>query len=128
MTLTGQIIGAAMEVHRTLGPGFIESIYHRALLHELGLRHLNCDTERQVDVRYKDQLIGQHRLDIVVENSVIVELKAVSTMAEVHIAQTLSYLKATNIEVALLVNFGLPSLVWKRLIKSRELRELREFI
>jgi len=63
-----------------------------------------------------------------VENGVIVELKAVSTMAEVHIAQTLSYLKATNIEVALLVNFGLPSLVWKRLIKSRELRELREFI
>jgi len=128
MTLTGQIIGAAMEVHRTLGPGFVELIYHRALLHELGLRRLFCKTELQVDVCYKNQLIGQHRLDLVVENTVIVELKAVSAIIDTHVAQTLSYLKATNIEVALIVNFGLPSLTWKRLIKSREFRELREFI
>jgi GxxExxY protein len=128
MTLTGQIIGAAMEVHRTLGPGFVESIYHRALLHELGLRRLFCETEVHVEVSYKNQLIGQHRLDLVVENTVIVELKAVSAIVDTHIAQTLSYLKATNIEVALIVNFGLPSLTWKRLIKSREFRELREFI
>jgi GxxExxY protein len=128
MTLTGQIIGAAMEVHRTLGPGFVELIYHRALLHELGLRRLFCETELQVDVCYKNRLIGQHRLDLVVENTVIVELKAVSAIIDTHVAQTLSYLKATNIEVALIVNFGLPSLTWKRLIKSREFRELREFI
>ena len=128
MTLTGKIIGAAMEVHRTLGPGFLESIYHRALIHELALCNLSCESELQIDVCYKNQLIGHHRLDIVVENTVIVELKAVSAIVDTHIAQTLSYLKATNLEVALIVNFGLPTLVWKRLIKSRELRELRELI
>jgi GxxExxY protein len=127
MTLTGQIIGAAMEVHRALGPGFIESIYHRALVHELGLRGLSYETEVEIAVRYKNQLIGQHRLDIVVK-TVIIELKAVSAIVDIHVAQTLSYLKATNMEVALIMNFGLPSLTWKRLIKSRELRELREFI
>ena len=106
----------------------LESIYQRALLHELALRGLSFETERHVDVRYKDQLIGQHRLDIVVENRVIVELKAVSAIVDMHVAQTLSYLKATKIEVALIINFGSRSLTWKRLIKSRELRELREFI
>jgi GxxExxY protein len=128
MTLTGQIIGAALEVHRALGPGFVESVYHRALLHELTLRHLSCQTELQVDISYKSQLVGQHRMDLVVEGTVILELKAVSAIIDTHIAQTLSYLKATGLEVALILNFGLPSLVWKRLIKSRELRELREFI
>lgn len=128
MTLTGQIIGAAMEVHRALGPGFIESIYHRALVHELGLRGLSYETDVEIAVRYKNQLIGQHRLDIVVRKTVIIELKAVSAIVDIHVAQTLSYLKATNMEVALIMNFSLPSLTWKRLIKSRELRELREFI
>jgi GxxExxY protein len=128
MTLTGQIIGAALEVHRTLGPGFIESIYHRALVHELTLHRLACQAEVHIDVQYKTQIVGKHRLDLVVENTVIVELKAVSAILDTHVAQALSYLKATNIEVALIINFGLPSLAWKRLIKSRELRELREFI
>jgi GxxExxY protein len=82
----------------------------------------------EIAVRYKNQLIGQHRLDIVVRKTVIIELKAVSAIVDIHVAQTLSYLKATNMEVALIMNFGLPSLTWKRLIKSRELRELREFI
>jgi GxxExxY protein len=127
MTITGEIIGAALEVHRTLGPGFVESVYHRALLHELDLRHLSCETELQIDICYKKHLVGQHRLDII-EQTVIVELKAVNAIVDVHVAQTLSYLKATNMEVALIINFGLLSLVWKRLIKSRELRELREFI
>jgi GxxExxY protein len=98
-----------MEVHRALGPGFIESIYHRALVHELGLRGLSYETEVEIAVRYKNQLIGQHRLDIVVK-TVIIELKAVSAIVDIHVAQTLSYLKATNMEVALIMNFGLPSL------------------
>jgi GxxExxY protein len=89
---------------------------------------LACQAEVHIDVQYKTQIVGKHRLDLVVENTVIVELKAVSAILDTHVAQALSYLKATNIEVALIINFGLPSLVWKRLIKSRELRELREFI
>jgi GxxExxY protein len=67
MKLTGRIIGAALEVHKLLGPGFVESIYHRALLHELNLRSLFTQTEQQIDIHYKDQIVGKHRLDIIVE-------------------------------------------------------------
>lgn len=87
MTLTGQIIGAALEVHHLLGAGFIESIYHRSLLRELKLRGLSTQTELLVEVRYKDECVGKHRLDIVVDNLVIVELKAASAINEVHKAQ-----------------------------------------
>ncbi len=126
MKLTGRIIGAALEVHKHLGPGFVESIYHRALLHELNLRSLFAETEQQIDIHYKDQIVGKHRLDIIVEKTVVVEVKAVNAIADVHMAQALSYLKATNLELALLFNFGQPQLSWKRLINSREGRELRE--
>ena len=126
MKLTGGIIGAALEVHKLLGPGFVESIYHRALLHELNLRSLFTQTEQQIDIHYKDQIVGKHRLDIIVEKTVVVELKAVNAIADVHMAQALSYLKATNLELALLFNFGQTQLSWKRLINSREGRELRE--
>src|SRR6267378_8604764 len=102
MKLTGRIIGAALEVHKLLGPGFVESIYHRALLHELNLRSLFTQTEQQIDIYYKDQIVGKHRLDIIVEKTVVVELKAVNAIADVHMAQALSYLKATNLELALL--------------------------
>ena len=118
--LTYQIIGAAIEVHNILGPGFLESIYKHALLRELGLQGLRAASETEVAIAYKEHTVGNHRLDIVVEDTVIVELKAVSAITDVHIAQALSYLKATNIELALIFNFGAPSLVWKRLIKSRE--------
>jgi len=126
MKLTGRIIGAALEVHKLLGPGFVESIYHRALLHELNLRSLFTQTEQQIDIHYKDQIVGKHRLDIIVEKTVVVELKAVNAIADVHMAQALSYLKATNLELALLFNFGQTQLSWKRPINSREGRELRE--
>jgi GxxExxY protein len=125
--LTERIIGAAMEVHRHLGPGFLESIYKHALLHELELRNLSTKTEFEVHITYKDRPIGKHRLDIIVEETVVVELKAVSAFNEVHMAQALSYLRATNLELALIFNFGEPSLVWKRLIKSRGLRGLHGF-
>src|SRR5262245_653221 len=117
-----------MEVHNELGPGFLESVYKHSLIHELVLRGLQATTEVEVPIQYKTHLVATHRLALVVGNSVILELKAVSSLSDVHVAQVLSYLKATNLEVALLLNFGEPSLVWKRLIKSRELRELREFI
>jgi GxxExxY protein len=117
--LTEQIIGAAMEVHNHLGPGFLESLYKHALLYELHLRGLSTATELEVQIVYKSHPIGKHRLDIVVANQVIIELKAVSGLNDVHIAQALSYLTATRLELALLLNFGQPSLSWKRLIKSR---------
>jgi GxxExxY protein len=117
--LTHQIIGAAMEVHKLLGPGFVESIYHHALTHELTLRGVETKTEVEVCISYKGTRIGRHRLDIVVNDTVIVELKAGSSINDVHIAQAISYLTATGLELALILNFGGPSLSWKRLIKSR---------
>jgi GxxExxY protein len=117
--LTEQIIGAAMEVHNHLGPGFLESLYKYALLYELHLRGLTTETELEVQISYKDHPIGKHRLDVVVNDKVIIELKAVSGINDVHIAQALSYLTATRLELALVLNFGEPRLSWKRLIKSR---------
>ena len=117
--LTHEIIGAAMEVHSLLGPGFLESIYKNALLHELGLRGIQTDVEAEVCIAYKNRTVGKHRLDIVANGTVIIELKAVPAIADVHIAQGISYLTATKLELALILNFGGSSLSWKRLIKSR---------
>ena len=108
-----------MEVHRVLGPGFLEAIYKKALWHELRLRGLDVTTELEVPVTYKNEIVGKHRLDIVVEGQVILELKAMNAISEFHTAQTLSYMTATRIELALILNFECPSLSWKRLIKSR---------
>lgn len=116
--LTRAIIGAAMEVHRTLGPGFLESIYGRALSRELSLRGFFTTSEFEVQIRYKEFVVGRHRMDLVVENKVIVELKATQSIAEIHLAQALSYMKATSLSVSLIVNFGEPSLTWKRLVST----------
>ena len=107
-----------MEVHRALGPGFLESIYRKALLHELHLRSVPTKAELEVRVAYKDLIVGKHRLDMVVEDRVIIELKAAVGITDIHIAQALSYMKATGLEIAIIINFGQDSLVWKRLIKK----------
>jgi GxxExxY protein len=117
--LTRTIIGASMEVHRVLGPGFLESIYRHALSRELLLRGLSANAEFEVQVKYKDFVVGRHRIDLVVENQVIVELKATNGLAEVYFSQALSYMKATNLPVSLIINFGEASLTWKRLAKTR---------
>ena len=117
--LTYEIIGAAMEVHSLLGPGFLESIYKNALLHELSLRGIQTQVEEEVCIAYKNRTVGKHRLDIIANGTVIIELKAVPAISDLHIAQSLSYLTATRLELALILNFGGPSLSWKRLIKSR---------
>jgi GxxExxY protein len=117
--LTRTIIGAAMEVHSALGPGFLESIYRNALARELHLRGLSTNMEFEVHVKYKDFVVGRHRLDLVVESQVIIELKATQGMADVHFAQALSYMKATSLPVSLIVNFGESSLTWKRLARTR---------
>lgn len=100
------IIGAAIEVHRNLGPGFPESIYEEALCMEMRLR--NIPFKRQVDaqVRYKGSVVGSGRIDVLVDDSVIVELKAVEALASVHVAQVLSYLRATGYRLGLLFNFN----------------------
>jgi GxxExxY protein len=120
MKLTGEIIGAAMEVHRVLGPGFVEAVYQRALLHELKLRGYAIETERQLNIEYKNTVVGVHRLDMVVQQCVVVELKAVAGIVDAHRAQAISYLKASSLEVALILNFGEPSLVFKRVVRSRQ--------
>jgi len=104
--LTGRIIAAAIEVHRYLGPGLLESVYEAALCHEFDLRHLSFERRRCIDIVYKDIPIKGQRIDLVVGNEVIVELKAVSQQHPVFISQTLSYLKATGLKKALIINFG----------------------
>ena len=109
--LTEAIIGAAIEVHRLLGPGFLESIYEEALSHELTLRGIHTERQVDIDVIYKGIVIKGQRIDLFVDNQVIVELKAVSKLPKIATAQSLSYLKATGLTRALLLNFGEQRLV-----------------
>jgi GxxExxY protein len=109
--LTEQIIGAAIEVHRHLGPGFLESVYEAALCHELALRGIGFERQVEVEVVYKDHKIAGQRLDVLVEHEVVVELKAAGHLPDVARAQVLSYLKGTHLKRALLINFGEKRLV-----------------
>ena len=109
--LSEQIIGAAIEVHRHLGPGLLESAYRRCLVHELGLRGLSVQTEVSLGIDYKGiRLASGYRLDIVVENKIIVEVKAVDALAPIHQAQLLTYLRLGGYQLGLLVNFNVPVL------------------
>ena len=103
--LTGVVIGAAIEVHRVLGPGFLESVYEEALCVELQLRGIPFRRQPVVAISYKGRLVGEGRLDLLVSNTLIVELKAVENLAPIHEAQVLSYLKMTSHTLALLINF-----------------------
>jgi len=105
-SLTEKIISAAIEVHRTLGNGLLESIYEEALCYELSLRKIQFERQKEVDVVYKGQLIKGQRLDLLVEGEVIVEIKSVRRLEDVYMAQLLSYLKSTGIKRGLLINFG----------------------
>ncbi len=109
--LTQQIIGAAIEVHKGLGPGLLESIYEEALCYELELRGLSYTRQVGVDVVYKGRVIKGQRIDLIVENEVIVEIKSLSRLPEVAMAQILSYLKATGLKRGLIINFGEKRLV-----------------
>ena len=109
--LTGKIIGAAIEVHRALGPGLLESAYHACLAHELSLRGLSFQHEKPVPVEYKGVgLDCGYRLDFLVGDKVVVELKAVDAIHPVHEAQILTYLKLTGCRVGLIINFNVPVL------------------
>ena len=108
--LVSRVIGYAITVHRELGPGFLESVYHRALCLELGLAGLEFESEKSVPISYRGRHVAVHRLDLVVAGRVIVETKSVERFDEAHVAQVLSYLKATGLRVGLLFNFRAPVL------------------
>ena len=108
--LSNRVIGAALEVHRVLGPGFVEAVYEDALAVELELRGIRHAVQQQVAVAYKGRQVGQSRMDILVADSLVVELKAVEVLLPIHTAQLLSYLKTTGHKLGLLINFNVPLL------------------
>jgi GxxExxY protein len=118
--LTEAIIGGAMKVHNTLGPGYLESVYQNALAHELRRRGLFVELRKRVRVRYDGIVVGDFVADMLVEGSVLVENKAIRSLAPEHEAQLVNYLTATMIDVGLLLNFGAERLTFKR--KARTYR------
>ncbi len=112
--LTRRIIGCAMQVHRTLGNGFQEVIYQRALSIEFELDNLKFTREQEMSIFYRDKAIGSRRVDFFVENSVMVEIKATTKLEDVHLAQAMNYLECYKIHIGLLLNFGQRSLEFKR--------------
>lgn len=118
--ISEKIIGASFEVHKFLGNGFQEVIYQRALAYEFHKAGLTFAREIEQDIYYKDlqEPIGTRRADFVVEGKILVELKAIIQLEDVHLAQALNYLKAYKLEIGLLINFGSKSLTFKRLILS----------
>lgn len=114
--LTRAVIGAAMEVHSNLGPGFLESVYEAAMAIEFNLRNVPYERQKAILVMYKGEKAKDFLCDFLVDGKVLVELKALKTITGVEEAQVLNYLKATGLEVGLLINFGEQSLKYKRLV------------
>ena len=115
--LTRIIIGSAIRVHRALGPGFLESVYRSALAHELSKAGLAVHCEKRIQVRYDSALVGDFFADMLIQNSVLIENKAVQALNKAHEVQLVNYLVATQVETGLLLNFGAQRLQFKR--KSR---------
>ena len=115
--LSYKIIGAAMEVHKTLGPGFLESVYESALAIEMNLQGISFDQQKRLPISYKGQLIGDYIADFVIEEQIILELKSVSSINSSHAAQAHNYLAATGLNLAIIINFGSTSLQQKRIIR-----------
>jgi GxxExxY protein len=112
--LCGKVIGLAMKVHSALGSGFLESVYHNALAHELKKAGMRFETEKRLDVSYDGVLVGEFAADFLVEDELIVELKAVQNLVTAHEVQTVNYLVATGKDAGLLVNFGGERLEFKK--------------
>ena len=108
--LINKVIGAAIEVHHNLGPGFLESIYERALCHELQLQGIPFEKQVEIQVPYKEISIPGQRLDLIIDNFLILELKTVEEISSIHEAQLLSYLKSTRLKVGLIINFKVKQL------------------
>lgn len=115
--LSYAVVGAAMEVHRALGAGFLEAVYQAALAYELRLRNIPFEEQVRLPVYYKGQLVGEYVADFVIDGKIILEIKAVPEIHEVHRAQAINYLAATGYELAILLNFGSAKLQQERLVR-----------
>jgi len=116
---TEKIIKAFYNVYNTLGFGFLEKVYQNAMMIELELLHLNCEKQKQLDVYYKNKKVGEYFADIIVNQKVIIELKAAESIIPEHQAQLLNYLKSTQIEVGLLLNFGKPPQIKREIFQNQ---------
>jgi GxxExxY protein len=108
--LTEKIIGAAIEVHTALGPGLLESIYEEALGYEFNLRKIQYERQKEISLKYKNIFVGNHRIDFLVEENIIIELKSIEILHPIHKAQILTYLKASSKRIGLLINFNVTQL------------------
>jgi GxxExxY protein len=119
-SLTEQVIAAIFEVANTLGAGFLEEVYERALLKELTLRGIRATSQASLRVTYKDHFVGEYFADILVENTLVLELKCVDRLTNEHTAQCLNYLKASGRTVCLLINFQNSKVDWRRIVNGFE--------
>ena len=118
--LAGKVIGLAMKVHSTLGAGFLESVYHKAVAHELQKAGMQFESEKPLNVLYDGTSVGEFTANLLVENELIVELKAVQSLVTVHEVQTVNYLVATGKDVGLLLNFGAEQLEFKKKFRLKK--------
>jgi len=114
--LSYEIMGAIFEVHKKLGPGFLESVYHKALVEEFSERGMKIEAQKTINLTYKDKKIGVHRLDLVIDDKVVVELKTVERFCMHHKAQLISYLKASGYKLGILVNFSKSKVEYQRVL------------
>lgn len=112
--ITERIINCIIKVHQTLGPGFLENIYRKSLIIELRKNNLKFENEKEIIVSYEGIEVGRHRLDLLVENKIVIELKTVDELSKAHYAQLKSYLKATGLQVGILVNFSAAKADYRR--------------
>ena len=115
-SLTEIVLGAVFEVSNTLGAGFLEKVYERALLKELSIRGIRAASQKSFAVTYKGNVVGEYFADIIVEDVLVIELKCVDRLAKEHLAQCLNYLRASRMTICLLINFQRPKVEWKRII------------
>jgi GxxExxY protein len=116
--LSYKIMKAAFEVHNQLGPGFLENIYEEAMTFELKAQEMKVERQKKIAVKYKEHIIGEHILDTVVNEKIILEYKAVSELAPIHEQQALSYLKATGLPLAIVINFGTRRVQYRRIVNT----------
>jgi GxxExxY protein len=122
--LTERVLGAVLEVSNTLGAGFLEKVYERALLAELRIRGIRATAQASFPVTYKDQCVGEYFADIIVENVLVIELKCVERLANEHTAQCINYLRASGRTLCLLINFQKPKVEWKRIVYGFQISKL----
>jgi GxxExxY protein len=123
-SLTEQVLSAIFEVSNTLGAGFLEKVYERALLIELGVRGIRATAQTSLAVTYKGRSVGEYFADILVEDVLVIELKCVERLGNEHMAQCLNYLRASGLSRCLLVNFQQPKVEWKRIVHRFQVPEL----